>query len=165
MLAVEEVCRQGPGCSLSRQISWTFHFRDGSMFVVLVDVSSQAVSVEQMATMPPGHLVPSLCGQLYWGRAWQQALLPFWSPCCTVRGIPVLGSAMSSPYSIATHGPKSGSDFPSHSSDHSCPQACVHSFFLDGEPIGFQRKVDVGARGAERLPETSVGIKGPALEF
>lgn len=78
---------------------------------------------------------------------------------------PVLSSALSSPYSIAAPGPKSGSDFPSHSSDHSCPQACVHSFFLDGEPIGFQLRVDVGDRGAESLPETFVGIKGPALEF
>lgn len=50
-------------------------------------------------------------------------------------------------------------------SDHSCHQACGHSLFLDREPIGFQLKVDVGNRGAERLPETSVGVKGPALEF
>jgi hypothetical protein len=41
----------------------------------------------------------------------------------------------------------------------------VHSFFLDREPLGFHPKVDVGDRGAKRLPATSVGIKGPALEF
>lgn len=32
MFAVEELCRQGPGRSLSWQISWTFHFRDSSPF-------------------------------------------------------------------------------------------------------------------------------------
>lgn len=89
----------------------------------------------------------------------------FGTPSKVVRGIPVLSSAMSSPYSITPHGPKPGPDFPAHSSDHSCHQACVHSFFLDGEPLGFHLKVDVGDRGAEKLPETSAGIKGPTLEF
>lgn len=162
------------------------------MFVVL-DASSQAIMLVLSDRAPKGCdiaclakwlFLPSLSSALFkvlWVSCTQAIVQSTWTvvlgqglalghslllvPLLCSRDHPCAELSRELTFSIAAHGPKSGSDFPSHSSDHSCHQECVHSFFLDREPPGFHPKVDVGDRGAERLPETSVGIKGPALEF
>lgn len=93
----------------------------------------------------PGHC-PVYMGSSI-GGGWHQASLPFWYPCCAVRGIPVLSSATSSPYSIAAHRPRSGSHFPSQSQTTAVTRHVCIAFSWTENPLASSSRWMWGTEG------------------